>query len=53
LKDSSSFDPNFTGTFELNKNLQSKFSKTLELEAFIKILLILFLWREKQFKACL
>lgn len=40
LKNSKSYDPKFAGTFDLSKSLQAKFSKVLEIEAFVKILII-------------
>ena len=45
FKNSSSFDSAFNGTFDLGKNIQSRFSRVLELEAFVRSLIILFLWR--------
>jgi 26S proteasome regulatory subunit N3 len=45
LRNSSTFDPNFTGTFDLSKPLSAKFNKVLEIEAFVRCLIILFLWR--------
>jgi hypothetical protein len=47
LEGSSNYNPSFEGSFDLGKVLQARTLKTLELEAFIKILFILFFWREK------
>lgn len=53
LRNSAGFDPAFNEKFELSKSLLAKFPKVLEVEAFIRILIILFLWREKQYGVCL
>ena len=49
---SKDFNAEFKGTFDLGKGLQGKVSKVIELEAFIKVLLVQFLWRNGQFAAC-
>ena len=53
LESSKNFNPDFDGTFDLGKALQGRVSKVLELECFIKILFILFLWREQQHELCM
>lgn len=45
FKSSPKFKQDFTETFSLGKSLQAKLGQTIELEAFIKVLLIQFLWR--------
>ena len=52
FKNSSGFNAEFTGTFDLGKSLQSKVSKVIELEAFVKVLLVQFFWKNNQFSAC-
>ena len=49
---STGFNPEFTGTFDLGKTLQAKVSKVIELEVFIKLLLVQFFWKKGQFAAC-
>lgn len=39
------FQEDFSENFEISKAFQGKISKVLELEAFLKILLILIWWR--------
>lgn len=52
FKNAAGFKAEFTGTFDLGKSLQSKVLKVIELEAFIKVLLIQFFWKNSQFSAC-
>ena len=53
LKNSPTFKTDFTESFELSKQLQSKVNKVLELEGFIKILYLVFFWRQKNFEECM
>lgn len=48
-----SFNPAFTEKLELNKNLAGRVVKTLELEGFVRVLLIEVLWKEGQLEECL
>lgn len=52
FKNSANFNAEFSEPFDLGKSLQGKFSKVIELEAFVKVLLIQYFWREKHFAAC-
>lgn len=53
FKNSPSFDAGYSGNFDIGKNIQTRFPRVLELEAFIRSLIILFLWREKNYALCL
>ncbi len=48
-----SFNPAFTERLELSKNLIGRIAKTLELEGFVRLLLIEVLWKEGQLEECL
>lgn len=53
IKLSPSLNEAFTEKFELSKTLAARVSKTLELEAFVKMLLVALLWKEGNLEDCL
>jgi hypothetical protein len=46
IRASANLNSSFTEKLEINKNLASRITKTLELEGFVKILLIEVLWKD-------
>lgn len=53
LKRCKGFNSEFNENFEISKVFQAKINKVLELESFLKILLILIYWREQRYNDCL
>lgn len=53
LRSSPSFSSAFAEKLELSKSLASRIVKTLELEGFVKLLLIEVLWKDGNLEECL
>ena len=53
IKRSPGYKSDFAEKLELNKNLATRITKTLELEAFVKIFLVQIWWRDGNYEDCL
>lgn len=53
FRSSPDFNSSFVGTLDIGKNLQSRLWRVLEVESFVRTLIVLFLWREQKYTACL